>query len=82
MSVTFRCPDCDSRMTLVVVPGRFRCVCGAAFFARRTDEHPAFPEAPYGGAYSPRGTLREADVQVARDPERDQPRPVDRVPRE
>ena len=82
MSVSFQCPDCASRMTLVVVPGRFRCVCGAAFFARRSGEHAAFPDARYGLPYLTRGAPREADVEVARDPERDLPRPADRVPRE
>ena len=82
MSLSFQCPDCGSRMTLVVVPGRFRCVCGAAFFARRSGEHPAFPAAPPGGPPPLRSVPRHADVEVSRDRERDLPRPVDRVPRE
>ena len=80
MSVSFQCPDCGSRMTLVVVPGRFRCVCGAAFFARRSGEHAAVPEGWGGGPI--RGALRDVDVAVSRDPERDLPRPADRIPRE
>ena len=82
MGLSFQCPDCGSRMTLVVVPGRFRCVCGAAFFARRSGEHAAFPDVPLGGPQLPRGLPRDGDVEVARDRERDLPRPVDRVPRE
>ena len=82
MSPTFQCPDCGSRMTLVVVPGRFRCVCGAAFFARRSGGHAAFPDARPDVPSPMRGVPREADIEVARDHERDQPRPTDRVPRE
>ena len=82
MSLSFQCPDCGSHMTLVVVPGRFRCVCGAAFFARRSGERSAFPEPTDGGASEARNLPRRADVQVARDRERDLPRPADRVPRE
>ena len=82
MGPSFLCPDCGSRMTLVVVPGRFRCVCGAAFFARRSGEHTAFPERPDGAPPLPRGLPRQGEVEIARDRERDLPRPVDRVPRE
>jgi hypothetical protein len=82
MSVSFQCPDCGSRMTLVVVPGRFRCVCGAAFFARRSGAHVAFPDGRQSALEPPRAVPRDVDVEVARDPERDQPRPTDRIPRQ
>lgn len=80
MSVSFQCPDCGSRMTLVVVPGRFRCICGAAFFARRSGENAAVGDA-WDAGLEPRRVPSDWEVEVSRDRERDLPRPTDHIPR-
>jgi hypothetical protein len=60
-------------MTLVVVPSRIRCVCGAAYLARRSTEPTGDTGLRRGAPTSTRDVDSASAIEVCRDPGRDLP---------